>query len=83
MRALLRGLSCGGVVGSLGYKASIVDPELFIRQCRDVVGILHTKVDDCAGTGPREGVLKDYDILLEHCKGPRLGTIHGQAFLGM
>jgi transposase InsO family protein len=41
---------------SIGYKASVVDPAIFVRQCRDGVVILHTHVDDCAGTGPPEEV---------------------------
>jgi hypothetical protein len=68
---------------SIGYKASVVDPAIFVRQCRDGVVILHTHVDDCAGTGPPEEVQKDYGVLLQRFEGRRLGEIDRQVFLGI
>jgi hypothetical protein len=60
---------------SIGYKARVVDPAIFYRQCRDGAVILHTHVDDCAGTGSPEEVQKDYGVLLQRFEGRRLGEI--------
>jgi hypothetical protein len=68
---------------NIGDKASVVDPAIFVRQCRDGVAILHTHVDDCAGTGPPKEVQNDYGVLLQRFEGRRLGEIDRQVFLGI
>lgn len=68
---------------NLGYTPSCVDPAVYVRHAPSGVLILHTHVDDCAGTGPPAEVQSDFESLLQQFDGRLLGEIHNQMFLGM
>ena len=71
------------VLGELGYSPSQVDPAVFLRCTPDGTVMLHTHVDDCAGTGPANAVQSDFSALLRRFDGRELGEIHGQVLLGL
>lgn len=68
---------------SIGYRRSVVDPAVFVRKAPNGTCIVHSHVDDCAGTGPPGEIDSDYGKLLKRFEGKSLGEIHGQVFLGM
>ena len=68
---------------SIGYTRSVVDPAVFVRCTPKGACIIHSHVDDCAGTGPDGEIDRDYKSLLQKFEGRELGECHGQMFLGM
>jgi hypothetical protein len=67
----------------IGYQRSRVDPAIFVRKTQNGPCIVHSHVDDCAGTGPKGEVDSDYAKLLQRFEGRVLGEIQDQVFLGM
>jgi hypothetical protein len=70
-------------LADIGYSPSQVDPAIFVRNAVGGVVLLHTHVDDCAGTGPPHEVRSDYAKLLQRFEGREMGELHDQMFLGM
>ena len=68
---------------SIGYKSSLVDPAVFVRHTPSGTCMIHSHVDDCAGTGPSAEIDSDYRKLLQRFDGRVLGECDGQVFLGM
>jgi hypothetical protein len=69
--------------GALGYRASVVDPALFLRPGKGGVVLVFTHVDDTAGTGPSGEIRRDFTRILKEFEGRHLGEIHDQIFLGI
>jgi hypothetical protein len=67
----------------LGNKRSVIDPVVFVRKTEKGSCVVHSHVDDCAGTGPPGEIDKDYSELLKQFEGRALGEVDGQVFLGM
>jgi Reverse transcriptase (RNA-dependent DNA polymerase) len=67
----------------IGYRRCVVDPAVFVRKCSNGTCIVHSHVDDCAGTGPPGEIDKDFAKLLKVFDGRALGEVDGQVFLGM